>query len=236
MSKFLKVLAMALLVIFLPGSIHSFDCFDIQVVCSSTLNQSSQYSIINIFDNDIKTCWAEGVSSDGSGSMEEDKINVLCDTWSILPKDSAAEMFICYFPFPPSDRKITKIRLFNGYGKSEELWKANNRLKRIGIEILGLEGEIVNNKFPKRYLYRFIVDFPDTKWVEINLKDYIKNGTDINYVENIKFYILDTYKGTKYNDTCISEIEFYNQDKKYSIGNVEEIRARYGICEDHECF
>src|SRR5690554_1061869 len=185
MSKFLKVLAMALLVIFLPGSIHSFDCFDIQVVCSSTLNQSSQYSIINIFDNDIKTCWAEGVSSDGSGSMEEDKINVHCDTWSILPKDSAAEMFICYFPFPPSDRKITKIRLFNGYGKSEELWKANNRLKRIGIEILGLEGEIVNNKFPKRYLYRFIVDFPDTKWVEINLKDYIKNGTDINYVENI---------------------------------------------------
>ena len=48
MSKFLKVLAMALLVIF-SRKYTFFRLFDIQVVCSFTLNQSSQYSIINIF-------------------------------------------------------------------------------------------------------------------------------------------------------------------------------------------
>lgn len=210
---------------------YSLESLNLEVVCSSCLNNDPKYYLKNVFDDDIKTCWVEGVESDGSGSMDN-KIDVCCDQWRVLPIDSFAEMFICYFPYPPRNNPITKIRIYNGYGKSDVLWKANNRVKKLGINIDGYNGKINNNDHTNNYQYKFQVIIQDSGWNDIVLNNYIKDRDSINYISSMKFYILETYRGTKYNDTCISEIEFYNRNEKFRIANVNEIKPEYGEWEE----
>lgn len=231
MLKHFVVLLILVLIVFVSSTAYTLDSFNIEVVCSSTLNNDPKYGISNLFDNDIKTCWVEGVASDGSGSMD-DKIDVCCDQWRVLPFDSCAEMFIVNFPFPPRDIRISKIRIYNGYGKSEAFWKANNRIKRFGLDIYGYNGEIIHNDYTDNYSYKFQVMLKDTGWNEIIFKDYLKDRDNISYISRMRFYILETYRGTKYNDTCISEIEFCYSDKKYRITKVMEIKPEYGDWEE----
>jgi hypothetical protein len=233
MFKHGKILGIFLLVFLSSEAIFSSEQFNVYLVCSSFLNNDPRYSICNIFDNDIRTCWAEGVPTSGNGTMR-DKIYVHCDTWSIIPDENAAEMVICYMPFPPRSMAITKIRIYNGYGKNEALWKANNRVKKLGMIIDGYQGIIVNNDYTNHYTYTLKINLQDKGWNDIVLSDYIKDSDNIDYVSRIRFYILDTYRGSKYNDTCISEIEFYNQDEKYKVDQVREIKTRYGIPDDEE--
>lgn len=216
--------------IFLVNSVSSSEPFTIQVVCSSFLKNDKKYSISNVFDGDITTCWADGVATDGSGQMIRDKIYGHADTWSIIPDSTAAEMIICYLPHNPPE-KITKIRIYNGYGKSEILWNANNRIKKLGISIVGYKEKISNYDLTQSKL---TVNLKDIGWNEIIINDYLKEKDKINFINRIQLYIIDTYKGNKYNDTCISEIEFYNSEQKYHIDKVTVITPRYGIHEDDE--
>jgi hypothetical protein len=83
---------------------------------------------------------------------------------------------------------VKEIRINNGYKKSKNLYTANNRVKNIKIT------------------------FSDGSELIKELKDdYSKIETfklEIEKeVEWIKFTILDVYKGSKYDDTCISGIE-----------------------------
>ncbi len=224
----------AILTLLSSSVFSAIEPYSIDVVCSSFLNNDPRYSIGNIFDNNIQTCWVEGVPSSGSGLLK-DKIYVHCDEWSILPYKEAAEQFMCYMsPFPPCSMEITKMRIYNGYGKSEILWKANNRVKKLGIEIYGNTGKIVNNDYSHVYNYRLEIPLQDKGWNDVVFSDYLNEDETVNYVQSIHFYILDTYKGSKYNDTCISEIEFYCEDEKYSIDKVRVIKAEYGFPKGEE--
>lgn len=103
--------------------------------------------------------------------------------------------------------------ILNGYHKSAETYEQNNRVKTIKMEIFRSEDEVATNylefqdnpyklvsfdNFPREiYYYDF---FDDT----INEKDNPKSR------KKIRFTIEDIYPGTKYDDTCISEIIFFN--------------------------
>lgn len=91
--------------------------------------------------------------------------------------------------------EVRGIEIANGYTKSEETYFENNRLKKIKIE------------------------FSDNDSIIVNLKDDV-HGYDTLGLQNIKFEnsvitkrikisILEVYPGSKFKDTCISEIRVY---------------------------
>ncbi|NPV39051.1 MAG: hypothetical protein HPY78_07215 [Brevinematales bacterium] len=49
----------------------------------------------------------------------------------------------------------------------------------------------------------------------------------LSNVINLRFTILSTYPGTTYDDTCISEIEFWYQGQKYEVANLEQAKREF---------
>lgn len=70
--------------------------------------QDITYSPYNVDDDDINTCWSEGVEGDGIGE------------WIQLSYDT--------------DEPIEALSICNGYAKSEDLYTSNNRVKDASIE------------------------------------------------------------------------------------------------------
>ena len=90
-------------------------------------------------------------------------------------------------------RELTSIIISNGYMKSEETWKNNNRVKSLKLYI--------NDKA------HGILQLSDTRTdQEFKLGTFGKNKDGSDLV--LRFEILDIYKGDKYNDTAITEIYF----------------------------
>lgn len=129
------------------------------------VNKSSYYySKYNIIDTDIKTAWVE--SSEGFGIEEWIEIE-LFDTL-----------------------EITSIGLFSGYGKSENLFFNNCRIKELEI--------LFSNNVIKRINLEDIYKFQRFKFCPVK-------------TSFIKLKIKDIYKGEKYSDLCISELKIYGK-------------------------
>ncbi len=105
------------------------------------------------------------------------------------------------------DREITvdTIKIMPGYF-NEKWYDDNNRVKIISI---------------------FLDDFNIT--VELtdgmNVKE-IGLGDEIHF-KNAEFIIKDVYEGLEYDDTCITEIEFYLKGNKIILNSDEEIKSAY---------
>jgi len=101
-----------------------------------------------------------------------------------------------------------KLSLVNGYTKSKEVFKQNGRIKTMKI--------FLNEK------YRGTVLLQDTPLVQCFELDILFTRNDI-----IKLIPINYYKGTKYDDICISEIQsnlgtiaFSSLNKKYVINEL----------------
>lgn len=164
-----------------------------------------KYGAVNLFDGDFSTAWVEGVKGDGVGESVFISVPYNCKT----------------------------INIHNGYGKSESLLRENNRVKRLkltcyaGINPTGHITEIAYAFKTKLYPKDFYIDLQDVDSIQtfnfpftpkelIEFKEQVKNQYLENFTEPIyqmaiivKLEIEEVYKGTKYDDTCISEI-FYN--------------------------
>lgn len=88
--------------------------------------------------------------------------------------------------------KVTHIDIYNGYCKSESAWKANSRVKTFAL--------YANGK------YLGDLNLADTyKKQRFEVGSFGgKEQPDVTF----SLKILDVYKGTKYKDTAISEINF----------------------------
>ncbi len=87
------------------------------------------------------------------------------------------------------DFTLSQIKIINGYAKSKVIYEAKNRIKKVKIT------------------------FPDGISEEYLLKDNVLDYQVLKLskpvtTNSIKITIMEIYKGTKYNDTCISEIKF----------------------------
>ncbi|MGE5604464.1 MAG: NADase-type glycan-binding domain-containing protein [Bacteroidota bacterium] len=92
------------------------------------------------------------------------------------------------FKFYPG-QVIKSIQIINGYAKSEAIYQVNNRVKR------------------------FKLSFDNGTTLESELKDRQKGFQTIpltkpQRIEYLRMTILEVYPGTKYHDTCISEVNF----------------------------
>ena len=86
-------------------------------------------------------------------------------------------------------KSISSIKIINGYGKNGAIYQANNRVKRIKISFCDNTS--------------FITELEDG-----NLEPQKVMLPETKNVKNVKITILEVYNGTKYNDTCISEVSF----------------------------
>lgn len=135
------------------------------VSASSELSSSTfSYKVGNVQDWDQSTAWVEGKDGDGIGE------------WVKLETGETVT--------------ITGIEILNGYHKTEELFFANNRAKKV------------------------LIEFSDGTKIEKVLTDGYYQNNQVNIgkkvtTQYIKVTILEVYKGSKYSDTCITEIHAY---------------------------
>jgi len=97
--------------------------------------------------------------------------------------------------------QVTVLSFVPFYAKNAATLANNNRIKKMKIE---MDGGVSG-----------IVEFSDAKWCKdcqlqypaplVNF--YRKNKTRFIKSKSVKFIIMDVYPGSKYNDTCISDIE-----------------------------
>ncbi len=88
--------------------------------------------------------------------------------------------------------KVARIDIISGYSKSRSIFKTNNRIKN--LEILLSDGSTLNLD---------LKDTMDRQQIEI----------EPHVTKSIKFIIKDVYKGSKYEDTCISEMKLWGSAK-----------------------
>lgn len=137
-----------------------------KIKASSSLGDSYKAEFAN--DLSYKTAWVEGKKDEGIGEYLE-------------------------YYFKNDSPRITEIIISNGYMKSEEIWKNNNRVKKLKLYVNGVPFGILNLK-----------DSRTDQYFEMGTLGHNKNGTDLI----LKFEILEVYKGSKHNDTAITEIYF----------------------------
>lgn len=98
------------------------------------------------------------------------------------------------YHFKNKSPKVTHIVVSNGYFKSDKAWRRNNRAKRLKVSVNGLEYGVLQ-----------LEDSKTDQRFKFDGFEYNSDGkTDLV----LKFEILEVYRGTKYDDTVITEIYF----------------------------
>ncbi|MBP7902292.1 MAG: hypothetical protein KA015_05705 [Spirochaetes bacterium] len=161
------------------------------ILSSSELK--GDYSVKNLTDNNYDSAWAEGVSGNGEGEWIEFIFNGKSD--------------------------IKLVAIANGYWKTKELYSMNSKIKKMKCEITAVKNnnqdvsfvKFVEAKIPE---YNFIPskEQPNIFGIGTHCFTKIVSADDFDYeysIKSVKITILEVYPGTKYEDTCISEIIAY---------------------------
>jgi len=108
---------------------------------------------------------------------------------------------------------LDEINIMDGFTKSKEYFYKNNRIKEVKVIFY----------FAKNRIGEEIIKLKDQmEFQKLKLKNDYK--VDFIYLYSMGENI---YKGTKYDDTCITEIEFYYKGKKVEIKNTEQLQKDY---------
>ena len=95
-----------------------------------------------------------------------------------------------------------KIAIINGYAKNYDLYKNNNRVKEINGDIYS-NGELLFKHKETLFLDDFKFDYQVFDWEPRE-----------------SFSVQNIYKGSKFNDTCIAEIDFCNKKSGWLFGGL----------------
>ena len=167
-----------------------------------------KYGSTNLGDSDPTTCWAEGSKGNGVG-----------------------EYILMTIP-----ENITTLRIRNGFQKNESIYNANNRPKKLEltlyatIEPSGYVTETHNGFFISEALsitkteLEDKIDYQEVN-TGINWPDIYEELSHDNTFEKdrfiLKIKILDVYKGNKWDDACISDINIV-PSPYYNLTNDEQ--------------
>lgn len=101
------------------------------------------------------------------------------------------------FYFKPNSPRVNKLIFYNGYFKNQNLWESNSRIKKAKLYF--------NGKL------HALLEFQDINAPQSFSIDPI-NSTTENQDLILKIEIVEIYKGTKYSDVVVSEINFDGLD------------------------
>ena len=157
--------------------------FKLTTFASSTLNNSESYKSDNLCDGKIETAWVEGAKGDGIGEW----VKVSIDAYSSLSEFTST-------PF-----SLDEIAIMSGYGKSEKTWVENNRVKK--LLVVAYSPRLSENEW---VIYR--LNLQDENKMQVFEIPNDKIGYSFTTMKKVVWLkIEEVYKGTKYEDTCISE-------------------------------
>ena len=176
------------------SNVHGLDRIEVKITSSSFLKDKKEvYDGSKTFDGDIKTAWCEGVDGFGFKEWLKYNINFKIDKTKDTFLDGAGIPYIIIYP---------------GLGRSKDLFYKNNRVKSL-ILIISTKVVCEGDKSHKQQCQ-------NTSVYRLNFKDIdqyqlfrIEDQTLIGEEFEIDLYIEDVYKGSKYDDTCVSEVIFY---------------------------
>lgn len=163
-----------------------------------------RYGAQNILDKNMETAWVEGVEGSGIGEF--------------------------IFSFVTSNFRT--VTIFGGFAKNLALWEQNNRVKRmkltihIGINAEGFVTEVADVYQSLQLPGEFFIDLEDVSRMQ-TFNFPVKEDSLIQFRERaverfnqefdvsiknlntiLRLEIVDIYRGSKYDDTCISELFF----------------------------
>ncbi len=101
---------------------------------------------------------------------------------------------------------MDKIALINGYAQNENLYRSNNRIR----EIQGKWYEASADN---------IAVYTDCKRIAVN--DFNMNYQLFDFHSRQDFIITDIYKGEKYNDTCLAELNISTPEQGWLFKEIE---------------
>lgn len=136
--------------------------------------EGNYYNASRAHDLSLQSAWVEGAQGDGIGEYLEYTARVTTD-------------------HHPDDAAITHLIVFNGYRKTRDLWRKNNRIRRLHLSIDGKPYGIVTlaDSYSQQEL----------KLGTIKLPPHTKTL-------RLRFTIESVYPGTQYRDTALTELEF----------------------------
>lgn len=160
-------------------------------------SEQKNYPATNLTDMNLATAWVPA-NKGGIGDWVE---------FDIKEKDS--------------QERVVSLLFVNGYHKNQTSYEQNNRVKKLMVTLT----------YAEEYTDTLFFTLPDAAYQPLNLTTLTYQSTDV-YDEYYEYYqpetlvadlfltdnpaksiirltILDVYKGTKYDDTCISEIFLY---------------------------
>ena len=165
---------------------------------------NERYGVINIVDGNYTTAWVEGVDGVGVGEVV----------------------------YISASEKSNTLNIHAGYGKTNDLYQKNSRVKKlaltylVGVNPSGFVTEVATVFFAKPVSEQFFIELNDVDSLQtfalplnsnqlLTLKDEVKRKYLDQFDEPIyqlavilRLEIAEVYKGTKYDDTCISELFF----------------------------
>lgn len=165
---------------------------------------NKRYGVLNLTDANSLTAWVEGKTNEGVGESIYISAPLGCQT----------------------------VNIYNGYAKSPSLFNQNNRVKafkltiHIGINPVGYISEVAHGFLLKTYPKSFTLNLNDTdslqsfpfpissselnEFMDQSKRDYLDQFTEPIYIVApiVQLEITEVYKGSRYNDTCLSEIFF----------------------------
>jgi hypothetical protein len=139
--------------------------------------------------------------------------------WVTSDKGGVGEKIIIRFNKPTD---VSELMLINGYHKNEKTYLENNRIRKMNVTVKG-----------KVYWKNEVAD--DERYVDLSYEsnnnyrpvsfERLKQHPDVSSVQIaypfetfkatwIELAIEEVYKGTKYDDTCISEIILFGKEQK----------------------
>jgi len=141
--------------------------------------EQKKYPVSNLSDMNLETAW--------------------------VPLKSTGEWVEFTFNKPTKD--LAGFCLLAGYYKNAETYLENNRIKKIKAEIKGVGQEWIE-VFSWDY-------YEDSKYAPVYFENIFSHVKVVDFfdipdilIEKVKITILEVFPGSKYDDTCISEIIF----------------------------
>ena len=199
--------------IYISGNYH--DYFN-QTITPIDNGDPNEYNIFNLFDNNLKTAVALNLKYRHKEEIE-------------------APFFRVIFK---NKYNIDRLVIYNGFQFNDELYKKNSRAREIKITFFNKntiyvkEGEIYNDviideKGKERKVKYENSDIFITNCVLLDTKE--KQIVEFPEVKenNLKVDVISVYPGAKYDDICLSKIEFWDKGEKYKVSNLEEAKKEY---------
>lgn len=143
--------------------------YETKVSSALESNRDNHYGKDELFDYDLTTAWVEGVSGYGVGEYIE-------------------------FTFENDAPRATECLIYNGYSKSNAIWKNNSRVKTFDVYE---NGKLIAT-----------MNLADIRGLQVFDLPYSIGRREDGKASHLKFVIKEVYKGDKYEDTAISEFYF----------------------------